>query len=78
MIFQALVWLICVVVCVAPAFKWWVRVIVAAAEPQTTSSHGTPIVEARAALPLDGGVKRRQPERVEDARNRRMPRGETG
>jgi len=72
MIFQALVWLMCV----APAFKWWVRVIVV--EPQIISSHGTSIVEARAALPLDGGVKSRQLEWVEDARNRRMPRGETG
>ena len=36
------------------------------------------VVEARAALPLDGGVKCRQPTWAEDARNRRMPRGETG
>ena len=73
MMFQALVWLMCV----APAFKWWVRAV-NITEPQTVSSHGTSIVEARAALPLDGGVKRRQPTWAEDARNRRMPRGETG
>lgn len=30
MMFQALVWLMCV----APAFKWWVRVIAAAAKPR--------------------------------------------
>ena len=36
MMFQALVWLMCV----APAFKWWVRVIAAVAEPKTISSHG--------------------------------------
>ena len=41
-------------------------------------SHDTLVVEARAALPLDGGVKCRQPERAEDGRNRSVPRGETG
>jgi len=68
---QALIYLICI----APAFKWWVKVI---AEPHVTSSRGAQAAEARAALPLDGGVKSRQPTRAEDARNRRMPRGETG
>jgi len=41
-------------------------------------SHDTLIMEARTALPLDGGVKCRQPEMVEDGRNRTMPKGETG
>jgi len=41
-------------------------------------SHDTTIVEARAALPLDGGVKCRHPERVEDGGSRSVPRGETG
>jgi len=41
-------------------------------------SHGTLAAEARAALPLDGGVKCRQPERAEDGRNRSVPRGKTG
>ena len=41
-------------------------------------SHGALIVEERAALPLDGGVKCRQPERVEDGWIRSVPRGETG
>ena len=44
----------------------------------TMRSHDTLVVEARAALPLDGGVKCRQPERAEDGRNRSVPRGETG
>ena len=33
-------------------------------------SHDTSIMEARTALPLDGGVKCRQPERAEAGRNR--------
>ena len=41
-------------------------------------NHGTSTVEARAALPLNGGVKCRQPERAEDGENRSVPRGETG
>ena len=45
---------------------------------RTRESRDTSIVKARAALPLDGGVKCRHPVRVEDARNRRMPRGGTG
>jgi len=42
------------------------------------ASHDKSIVEARTALPLDGGVKCRQLERVEDGGNRSVPRGETG
>ena len=41
-------------------------------------SHDASFVEERAALPLDGGVKCRRPERAEDGRNRSVPRGETG
>ena len=43
-----------------------------------TENHGTKIVEARAALPLDGGVKCRQPTWAEDGGNRSVPEGETG
>jgi len=35
-----------------------------------TENHGPLIVEARTALLLDGRVKCRHPERVEDGRNR--------
>jgi len=39
-------------------------------------NHNPTIVEARAALPVDAGVKCRQSTWTEDARNRRMSRGE--
>jgi len=40
-------------------------------------SHDASFVEARAALPLDGGVKCRQPERAEDGRSRSVPEDES-
>jgi len=51
---------------------------VSAMEITLRRSRGTLAAEARAALPLDGGVKSRQPERAEDGRSRSVPRGETG
>ena len=53
---------------------WTYRSLQSACAP----SCGALSAEAGSALPLDGGVKCRHPERVEDARNRRMPRGENG
>ena len=47
-----------------------------------TRSHvqscGALSAEARAALPVDAGVKCRQPERLEDGGSRSVLRGETG
>jgi hypothetical protein len=50
-------------------FNWWAVTI------DLRRSHDASFVEARAALPLDGGVKCRQPERVEDGWNRSVPEG---
>jgi len=55
---------------------------VSAMEITLRRSHGAQAVEERAALPLDGGVKCRQPEWAEDGRSRSVPEdespGETG